>query len=74
MMFMLWGISLKLVEVLEKLSNANGVTGREDDVRNLMKNYLKPYVDEIREDKLGTPSLLNAILAASVAPLIPVSS
>ena len=52
-MFMLWGIFLKLVEVLEKLSNANGVTGREDDVRNLMKNYLKPYVDEIREDKLG---------------------
>ena len=52
-MFRLWGISLKLVEVLEKLSNANGVTGREDDVRNLMKEYLKPYVDEVREDKLG---------------------
>jgi len=44
---------LKLVEVLEKLSNANGVTGREDNVRNLMKKYLKPFVDEIREDKLG---------------------
>ena len=44
---------MKFVEVLEKLSNANGVTGREDQVRNLMKKYLKPYVDEIREDKLG---------------------
>ncbi|MCJ7614225.1 M42 family metallopeptidase, partial [Candidatus Bathyarchaeota archaeon] len=44
---------MKLVEVLEKLSNANGVTGREDEVRDLMKNFLKPYVDEIREDKLG---------------------
>jgi len=44
---------LKLVDVLEKLSNANGVTGREDNVRNLMKKYLKPYVDEIKEDKLG---------------------
>ncbi len=44
---------MKLVEVLEKLSNANGVTGREDDVRNLMEKYLKPYVDEVREDKLG---------------------
>ena len=44
---------MKLVEVLEKLSNTNGVTGREDDVRNLMEKYLKPYVDEIREDKLG---------------------
>ena len=42
-----------MVEVLEKLSNANGVTGREDDVRDLMKKYLKPYVDEVREDRLG---------------------
>ena len=44
---------MKLVEVLEKLSNANGVTGREDEVRDLMKKYLKPYVDEVREDRLG---------------------
>ena len=44
---------LSLVEVLESLSNANGVTGKEDEVRNLIKKYLKPYVDEIREDKLG---------------------
>ena len=44
---------MKLVDVLEKLSNTNGVTGREDKVRNLMKDYLKPYVDEIREDRLG---------------------
>ena len=44
---------MKLVEALEKLSNANGVTGREDEVRELMKKYLKPYVDEIREDRLG---------------------
>jgi putative aminopeptidase FrvX len=46
-------ISMKLVEALEKLSNANGVTGRENEVRELMKKYLKPYVDEAREDKLG---------------------
>ncbi|MDG6221795.1 MAG: M42 family metallopeptidase [Candidatus Bathyarchaeota archaeon] len=44
---------MKLVEVLEKFSNVNGVTGREDQVRNLLENYLKPYVDEIKEDKLG---------------------
>jgi len=44
---------MKLVEALEKLSNANGVTGREGEVRELMKKYLKPYVDETREDKLG---------------------
>lgn len=44
---------MKLVDILEKLSNANGVTGREDEVRDLIKSFLKPYVDEIREDKLG---------------------
>ena len=45
--------ALSLVDVLEKLSNASGVTGREDKVRDLLKQYLKPHVDEIREDKLG---------------------
>lgn len=42
-----------LAETLEKLSNACGVAGREEKVRNLMKKFLKPHVDEIREDKLG---------------------
>jgi tetrahedral aminopeptidase len=44
---------LSLVVVLEKLSNASGVTGRENQVRELLKQYLKPHVDEIWEDKLG---------------------
>ena len=44
---------MKLVDVLEKLSNACGVAGREEEVRGLMKELLKPNVDEIREDKLG---------------------
>jgi endoglucanase len=44
---------MKLVDVLEKLSNARGVAGREEEVRGLMKELLKPNVDEIREDKLG---------------------
>ncbi len=42
-----------LAEVLEKLSDACGVAGREDEVRGLMLKYLKPSVDEIYEDKLG---------------------
>jgi endoglucanase len=42
-----------LVETLEKLSNAFGVAGREEEVRSLMKKFLKPYVDEVVEDKLG---------------------
>jgi putative aminopeptidase FrvX len=52
-MLLLCGIPLKLVDVLEKLSNANGVTGRENQVRDLMKEYLTPYVDKVQEDRLG---------------------
>jgi putative aminopeptidase FrvX len=37
---------------LEKLSNACGVTGRENQVRELMIKLLKPYADEIQVDKL----------------------
>jgi len=44
---------MKLAEILEKLSNACGVAGREEEVRSLMKTFLKPYVDEVEEDKLG---------------------
>jgi len=44
---------MTITETLEKLSNAYGVTGREDEVASLMKKLLKPYVDEVKEDKLG---------------------
>ena len=43
---------MSLKENLEKLSNACGVTGREEEVRNLMVKLMKPYVDEIVVDKL----------------------
>jgi len=42
-----------LAETLEKLSNACGIAGREEEVRSLMKNFLKSNMDEVREDKLG---------------------
>lgn len=42
-----------LAETLERLSNACGVTGREDEVKALMKDLLRPCVDELWEDKLG---------------------
>lgn len=42
-----------LAETLEKLSNACGVVGREEEVRRLMKSMLEKCVDEVREDKLG---------------------
>jgi len=42
-----------IAETLQKLSNACGVAGREEEVRNLRKSFLKPHVDEVKEDKLG---------------------
>jgi len=44
---------MALTEMLEKLSNACGVAGREEEVRSLMHKFLKPYVDEVKEDRLG---------------------
>jgi putative aminopeptidase FrvX len=44
---------MTLAENLEKLSNACGVAGREEEVGALMKKFLKPCVDEVTEDKLG---------------------
>jgi len=43
---------MSLSENFEKLSNACGVAGREEEVRNLMIKLLEPYVDEITVDKL----------------------
>jgi endoglucanase len=44
---------MTLSETLEKLSNACGVAGREEEVRSLIQKFLKPYADEIKDDKLG---------------------
>lgn len=44
---------MTLVETLEKLANASGVAGREDEAKSLMIKYLKPYADEVKEDKIG---------------------
>ena len=43
---------MSLAENLEKLSNARGVAGREEEIRNLMTAFLKPYADEVVVDKL----------------------
>jgi putative aminopeptidase FrvX len=37
---------------LEKLCNACGVTGREEQVRNLMVQLMTPYADQIQLDRL----------------------
>ncbi|MGE5637356.1 MAG: M42 family metallopeptidase [Chloroflexota bacterium] len=43
---------MSLSENLEKLSNASGVAGREEEIRNLMIEFMKPYADEVIVDKL----------------------
>jgi putative aminopeptidase FrvX len=43
---------MSLSENLERLSNACGVTGREEEVRNLMITLMKPYADQVVVDKL----------------------
>ncbi|AGK60201.1 Cellulase M-related protein [Archaeoglobus sulfaticallidus PM70-1] len=40
-------------ELLRKLSNAHGVSGFEDDVREVVKAELEDHVDEIRIDSMG---------------------
>ena len=43
---------MSLSSNLEKLSNASGVVGREEEVRNLMAKLMKPHADEVYVDKL----------------------
>ena len=42
-----------LKDLLEKLSNAHGVSGYENNVRQMIEDELRPYVDEIRTDTMG---------------------
>ncbi len=59
-------------ELLKKLSNASGVSGFEDEVRDIMITELKDHVDEIEVDQLGNliakkngnPSSQKIMLAA----------
>ncbi|HEX3012803.1 MAG TPA: M42 family metallopeptidase [Methanobacterium sp.] len=40
-------------DLLEKLSNATGISGFEGNIREIIKDELKDYVDEIEVDNLG---------------------
>ncbi len=44
---------LKEIELLEKLSDAFGPSGNEDDIAQILKTELEGYADETRVDKLG---------------------
>ena len=40
-------------KLIKDLSEAFGVSGRENEVRNIIKSEIEPYCDEIRVDSLG---------------------
>ncbi|WP_292468296.1 M42 family metallopeptidase [Methanolobus sp.] len=40
-------------ELITKLSNAHGISGSENNIRAILEEELKPYVDEMRVDKMG---------------------
>jgi len=39
--------------LLERLSNAHGVSGYEGNIRQIIEDEIRPYVDEIKTDKMG---------------------
>ena len=39
--------------LLEKLSNAHGISGWEGSIQQIVREEIAPYVDEVRLDKLG---------------------
>jgi Cellulase M and related proteins len=43
----------ELVEMLKKLTEVPGPSGREEDVRNIVAEYLKPYIDKLWVDTWG---------------------
>lgn len=45
---------MKDFEIIKKLSEADGIPGFEDEVRELIKSELIDYVDQISYDKLGS--------------------
>lgn len=43
----------ELTSLIEKLSNAHGVSGYEDEIREIIREELEDFVDEIKIDKMG---------------------
>jgi len=41
------------IKLVEDLSNAFGVSGFEDEIRNVLKEKIEPFMDEVRTDVLG---------------------
>ncbi|MDR2360151.1 MAG: M20/M25/M40 family metallo-hydrolase [Oscillospiraceae bacterium] len=48
-----------MIELLKRLALANGPSGAEDDVREIIKTEAGPYADEIIEDAMGNLIVLR---------------
>ncbi|MBI2971631.1 MAG: M42 family peptidase [Candidatus Aenigmarchaeota archaeon] len=46
------GISMTL-ELLKRLVHAHGISGSEEEVRSIIRNEIKPYVDDVQVDSSG---------------------
>ena len=45
---------MEVIPLLKQLSEADGIAGREEPVRELLRQTWAPFVDEMREGKLGS--------------------
>jgi putative aminopeptidase FrvX len=43
----------EIKSLLEKFTNAHGISGSESDIRELLEKEIEPYVDTIRKDCMG---------------------
>lgn len=42
-----------MFDLIKKLTEANGVSGNEEEIREIIINEIKPYIDDIKIDALG---------------------
>ncbi|HHY21357.1 MAG TPA: M42 family metallopeptidase [Bacilli bacterium] len=44
----------EMLNMLKELTDANGISGNEKEVRQVMRRFIEPYADEITTDQLGS--------------------
>ncbi|WZY00749.1 M42 family metallopeptidase [Bacillus sp. FSL W7-1360] len=49
----MWNVDERL-KMLKALTDANGISGFEQEARDVMKSYIAPYADEVTTDQLGS--------------------
>jgi endoglucanase len=63
-----------IVATLKRLSEASGVSGYEDEVREIVQELLRPYADEVRTDTLGNVIAVKEGSGAEPRPAIMVAT